>query len=61
MVQVGSKSNSQGFCLVLFFVYSPTEVGVGHVMMAGGNPWPPALNDSPVNLAAPPLTAHIEK
>ena len=39
--QVGGEINREGFLLVLFLFYFPMTV-------AGGNPRPPPLNDSPV-------------
>ena len=45
---VGGKSNSYGFLLVLFIFYFLLKVAGDHVhVVAGGNPRPPPLNDSP--------------
>ena len=56
MVQVGGESK---FLFGSIFHLYSYRVRRGHVIMAGENPWPPPLDDSPVNLAAPPLTACI--
>ena len=37
-----------GIFLVLFFFYFPMKVAGGHNHSSRGNPWPSALNDSPV-------------
>ena len=56
------ESNSWGFLLVLFFFHFPWKVASwATFIVAGGNPWPPPLNDSPTFWLEPPLVCHCKE